>query len=312
VRPILVTGINRSGTTWVGQTLARAPDVALIYEPFSPNHRRGVFRQATPEWFTYVRGDPSGRLASDLRRTLAFRYSYAAELPRIRSPRDAARMVRDAARFARWRRKRRRPLVKDPIAVLAAPWLARELGMQVVVTIRHPAAYASSMRRLGWTHDFSGFLRQPGLVDELVPGLRGDIEEMARRPGDILDQATLLWNVIHTVVDAYRREHPDWTFVRHEDLSAAPAAGFRDLCSRLGVEFTAGVERYVAETTGSGNPAEAGAGVVHQLRRDSGAAARAWHERLTPDEVARIRSRTEAVASAFYTDGDWSGPRSQI
>jgi hypothetical protein len=312
VRPILVTGINRSGTTWVGQTLARAPGVALVYEPFSPNHRRGIFRHATPEWFTYVRADPSGRLAADLRRTLAFRYSYAAELPRIRSPRDAARMVRDAARFARWHRERRRPLIKDPIAVLAAPWLARELGMQVVVTIRHPAAYASSMRRLGWTHDFSGFLRQPGLVDELVPALRGDIEAMTRRPGDILDQAALLWNVIHTVVDRYRRDHPDWTFVRHEDLSAAPAAGFRNLCGRLDVELTADVERYVAESTGSGNPVEAGAGVVHELRRDSGAAARTWHDRLTPDEVARIRSRTDAVASAFYTGDDWRGPRSRI
>jgi Sulfotransferase family len=308
VRPILVTGINRSGTTWVGQTLARGPRMALLYEPFSPNHRRGVFRAATPEWFTYVRDDPSGRLASDLRRMLGFRYSYAAELARIRSPRDAARMVRDGARFARWRREGRRPLVKDPIAVLAAPWLARELDMQVVVTIRHPAAYASSMRRLGWTHDFSGFLRQPGLVEELVPSLRGDIEAMARRPGDILDQATLLWNVIHTVVDAYRRDHPDWTFVRHEDLSAAPGAGFEELFGRLGVEYTQDVERYVAETTGAGNPAEAGRGVVHELRRDSSAAARTWHHRLTPEEVARIRARTDSVAEAFYGEDDWRGP----
>jgi Sulfotransferase family len=288
VRPILVTGINRSGTTWVGQTLARAPRVALLYEPFSPNHRRGIFRQATPEWFTYVRADPSGRLAADLRRMLGFRYSYAAELPRIRSLRE-----------------RRRPLVKDPIAVLAAPWLARELDMRVVVTIRHPAAYASSMLRLGWTHDFSGFLRQPGLVDELVPSLRGDIEAMARRPGGILDQAALLWNIVHTVIDTYRRDHPDWIFVRHEDLSAAPADGFRDLFGRLGVELTPDVERYVAETTAAGNPAEAGRGVVHELRRDSRAASRTWHDRLSPEEAARVRARTEAVASAFYGVEDW-------
>jgi sulfotransferase family protein len=305
VKPILVTGINRSGTTWVGETLARAPGLALVYEPFSPNHRRGIFRHATPEWFTYVRGDPSGMLAADLRRTLAFRYSYAAELPRIRSPRDAGRMARDAARFARWRRAGRRPLVKDPIAVLAAPWLARELDMQVVVTIRHPAAYASSMRRLGWTHDFSGFLRQPGLVDDLVPTLRADIEAMARSPGDILDQAALLWNVIHTAVDAYRRDHPGWAFVRHEDLSAAPAAGFRELFGRVDAEFTDDVERHVAETTGPGNPAEAGQGVIHERRRDSSAAARTWLDRLTPEEVARVRERTEAVASAFYGEEDW-------
>jgi hypothetical protein len=71
------------------------------------------------------------------------------------------------------------------------------------------------------------------------------------------------------------------------------------------VEYTDDVERYVAATTGSGNPAEAGRGVIHQLRRDSGAAARTWHDRLTADEVARVRSRTEAVAAAFYGEDDW-------
>jgi hypothetical protein len=305
VRPILVTGINRSGTTWVGQTLAQAPGVALIYEPFSPRHRPGILRAATPAWFTYVSDAPPEGLAADVQRMLQFRYSYSAEISSLRSPRDAGRMVRDAARFARWRRARLRPLVKDPIAVLAAPWLAREFGMQVVVTIRHPAAYASSMRRLGWTHDFSGFLAQPGLVDDLVPALRGDIEAMAARPGDILDQAGLLWNVIHTVIDGYRRDHPDWIFVRHEDLSAAPVAAFRDIAGRVGLDFTPEVQAYVADTTSPGNPAEAGRGVVHELRRDSGAAARTWHDRLTPDEVARVRARTEAVASAFYTDDEW-------
>src|SRR5207249_2249564 len=103
--PILVTGINRSGTTWVGRTLARAPGVGLVYEPFSPRHRPGIFRLPTPHWFTYVRDDADGRIAADFRRTLGFRYSYAAELRHLRSARDAGRMARDAATFA-YRRAR--------------------------------------------------------------------------------------------------------------------------------------------------------------------------------------------------------------
>ena len=65
------------------------------------------------------------------------------------------------------------------------------------------------------------------------------------------------------------------------------------------------VQAYVAETTRSGNPAEAGRGVVHELRRDSAASARTWHARLTAEEVDRVRARTEAVASAFYADAEW-------
>ena len=306
--PILVTGINRSGTTWVGRTLAHAPGVGMVYEPFNPGHRRGIFRAEVPHWFTYADGAPPPGLAAGLRRTLGFRYSYAAELRRVRSLRDAGRMGRDAARFAAHRARGARPLMKDPIAVLAAPWLAREFGMQVVVMIRHPGAYAASLRRLNWTHDFSHFLEQPGLVDDLVPELRADIEEFARRPPDVVDQAALLWEVVYTVVDRYRAAHPDWIYVRHEDLSTSPAAGFESMCGRLGIEYSTGVARFVAETTSASNPAEAGEGVVHALHRHSAASVRTWHERLTAEEIARVRARTERTANAFYPESDWWQP----
>jgi hypothetical protein len=306
--PILVTGINRSGTTWVGRTLAHAPGVGMIYEPFNPDHRRGVFRAEVPHWFTYADAALPPGMEADFRRTLGFRYSYAAELRHLRSLRDAGRMGRDAARFAAHRIRGARPLVKDPIAVLAAPWLARELGMRVVVMVRHPGAYAASLRRLNWTHDFSHFLDQPGLVDDLVPELRPDIEEFARRPPDVVDQAALLWTVIHTVVDRYRSEHPDWIFVRHEDLSTDPGAGFARLAEQLALRRSEVFDRFVAETTAASNPADAGEGVIHALRRHSAASISTWHDRLSADEVARVRLRTESVAARFYGEADWWAP----
>jgi hypothetical protein len=304
--PILVTGLNRSGTTWVGRTLAQAPGVGMIYEPFNPNHRRGTFRAQVPHWFMYVDDSPPPGLAEDVRRTLGFRYSYAAELRTVRSARDAGRMVRDAVRFAGYRLRRARALVKDPIAVLAAPWLAREFGMRVVVMVRHPGAYAASVRRLHWTHDFSNFLDQPGLVDDLVPDLRTDIEEFARRPPDVVDQAALLWRIIYTVVERYRADHPDWIVVRHEDIAMQPAQRFSSICARLDLEYSSDVARFVHETTAVSNPAEAGQGVVHALRRNSAASVRTWHARLTPDEVSRVRALTERTASAFYSEADWA------
>jgi Sulfotransferase family len=304
--PIMVTGINRAGTTWVGRTLARSPRVGLIYEPLNPRHRPGIFRAQVPWWFMYVRDDPPEGLVDAMRRTLGFRYSHAAELRSLRSLRDAGRMARDAALFSRWRARGYRPLVKDPIAVLSAPWLAREFGMRVVVMIRHPAAYVVSMRRLQWTHDFAHFRDQPGLVDDLVPELRTEIDEFARRPADVIDQAALLWKVIHTVIDEYRRSHPEWLFVRHEDISADPETGFRILFQQLGLSWTTGVSRFVAETTAAHNPAEARQGTVHQLHRDSAASVRMWHRRLEAREIARIRARTEPIASAFYSESDWA------
>jgi len=303
--PILVTGSHRSGTTWVGRTLATAPNIAYLDEPFSLRHRRGVLRARFPCWFPYLHGPESAGVAADVQRMLAYRYSYAAELADLRSARDGGRMVRDAARFARFRRSRSRPLIKDPIAILAVPWLAERFGAQPVVLIRHPAAFAASLKRMGWAHDFSHFLRQPGLVDDLVPDLRPDIEAFAADPPGVVDQAGLLWVIVHTVIDRYRREHPEWAFARHEDLSTDPFAGFRTLFEHLGLPYTAGVERYIADTTGTANAAEAPTGVTHELRRDSSANVHTWRNRLDPDEIERVRARTGAVAAAFYGDDEW-------
>lgn len=76
-----------------------------------------------------------------MRDTLTFRYGAGAAARSIASPRDAGRSVRDWARFALLRRSGVIALCKDPIAVFSAPWLADTFDMDVVVTIRHPAAW---------------------------------------------------------------------------------------------------------------------------------------------------------------------------
>ena len=57
-----------------------------------------------------------------------------------------------------------RALLDDPYAVFAAPWLARRVGCQVVVTVRYLVATVSSWRRLGWTPRLAELLAQPALV----------------------------------------------------------------------------------------------------------------------------------------------------
>jgi hypothetical protein len=303
--PILVTGSHRSGTTWVGRVLACAPGVGYLDEPFRPDHRPGVLATPIADWFPYIRPGTDGRIVGDVRRTLSFDYGLLRELRAVASARDVARMGRDAGRFALLRARRARPLWKDPLAVLSVPWLADTFGMDVVVMIRHPAAFASSLKRLGWTHDFSHFLRQPGLVDELFPAYRDRIEDYAARPPGVVDQAILLWNVIHTVIAGYRRDRPDWTYLRHEDVSARPDTEFRALFERVGLPYTPRAIRLVAETTSGGNPAEARAGVIHQLRRDSAANVANWRTRLEPAEIERVRAGTAAAAAPFYGDTDW-------
>src|SRR5262249_19508193 len=130
----------------------------------------------------------------------------------------------------------------------------------------------------------------------------------ARQPPDIISQSILLWRICHSVILRYRLKHPEWTFVRHEDLSARPAEEFRKLFARIGLEFTGRARRTIEVHSHRGNPAEVDAGVVHQLKRDSLSNIWNWTRRLGRDEILRIRKGTEALCHHFYADADWQQP----
>lgn len=302
-RPILVTGSHRSGSTWVGTMLSAGPGVAYIHEPFSILHRRGVLDVRFDHWFPYVCRENEGAYLSPVRDMLAFRYRTGSEIGAIRSPRDAARLMRDRARFARARRLGARPLVKDPIAVFSAEWLSSRFDADPVVLIRHPAAFAGSLNRLGWTHPFEHFSAQPLLMRDLLGPFEDEIREFAVREHPVLDQAILLWKLIHHTIADYRRRHPEWSFLRHEDVARDPLAEFQKMYARLDLPFTDAVERYIAEHSDASNPTEtsdAGA-----LRRDSGSSVWTWQSRLSDEEIARVRAGVGAIAEEFYDDADW-------
>jgi len=301
-KPILVTGAHRSGTTWVGKMLALAPGVAYVHEPFSPRTPKGLSPAGFEHYFTVVTSENEGRYRAGLERSLALRYDLSAQLRSAQSWRDVVRIPRDYGRLRSNRRSGRRPLMKDPIALLSAEWLAESFGMDVVVLIRHPAAFAASLKRLGWKHSFATFI-QDGRVPEVVRPYEAEIREQAERPGEILAQAALLWRLLYDAVDGYRERHPDWAFVRHEDASLDPAGTFEQLYDRLGLELTPAALAEIKRASASENPAELAS--PHAVALDSAASLGRWRDDLTPEEVETLRERTRDVWPRFYSDEDW-------
>jgi Sulfotransferase family len=302
-RPILITGAHRSGTTWVGKMLALAPGVGYVHEPFSPKTPNGLSPAGFRRYYTVVTTENEDRFRPGLEESLALRYDLGAQLRSVRSWRDVARIPRDYRRLRRWRRNGRRPLMKDPIALLSAEWLAATFDMDVVVLIRHPAAFAASLKRLGWRHSFATFFDENGTLPEVVRPYETDIREQAHRPGDGLAQAAVLWRLLYGAVDGYRERHPDWTFLRHEDASLEPAATFELLYERLGLDLTPAASAEIEQSSASDNPSELP--TPHAVALDSAASLGRWRDQLTPDEVETLRERTRDVWPRFYAESDW-------
>jgi hypothetical protein len=209
----------------VGRTLARAPEVGYIHEPFNIGGSSGVCAAPFRYWYTYVCDENGHEFARHLARTLSFRYELGAGLFDARSPRDILRTGRDAGAFLAHRARGARPLLKDPIAALSSDWLARTFAAEVVVVVRHPASFVGSLKIRGLDHPFDHFLAQPLLVRDHLRPLVDEIRRLAVRPADPVEQGTLLWRIVYGILRKYRRRHPEWTFVRHEDLCADPRGG---------------------------------------------------------------------------------------
>lgn len=303
--PILVTGAHRTGTTWVGKMLAAGQRVAYISEPLNHWHRPGVLRVGVPYWYTYICPANEAAYLPALQEMLAFRYHFAAELKSLRSRKDLLRMGRDAAIFLTGRLCRQRPLLKDPFAVFSLPWFIQRLNCQVVVTVRHPAAFASSLKRLDWPFDLADLLAQPLLLRDWLAPFQAEIEAVQRTPNDILAQASLLWRMVYHVVAACREQYPQIQIVRHEDLSLDPLAGFRNLYAHLGLDFTSQVQSTILASSSSDNPGEVSKTAVHKVRLDSRANLHNWKRRLDPTEIARIRDLTADVTALYYPDLEW-------
>jgi Sulfotransferase family len=302
--PVLLTGAHRSGTTWVGRMLALSPEVGYISEPFNPHHQRGICACAFPLWFQYVNGENEHRFKRHLGDTLAFRYRLVPQLAHTRSLEDVGSLLRDGAGFARSRVRNARALMKDPIAAFSASWLSQTFGMDTVVLVRHPAAFAASLQRLGWSHRFEDFLAQPALMREQLHDFEGEIRAMVDGDHDIVDQASLLWRLIYFVLGRYRRAHPDWIFVRHEDLARDPACGFAELYRRLGLDYSQRVVDQVSwYSSGSGQPETDAA--PYAIRRDSQQTIASWRWRLSTAQQARLRDQVEEQASEFYSASEW-------
>jgi hypothetical protein len=303
--PILVTGAHRTGTTWVGKMLAAGGQAGYISEPLNLWHRPGVLRTPVQHWYAYICAENERTYLPALQETLGFRYHPWREIRSLRSRKDLLRMARDWGIFARGRLLSQRPLLKDPFAVFSAPWFHDRLNCQVVITVRHPAAFASSLKRLGWDFDFSHLLDQPLLMRDLLEPYRGQMEALRALPEDIIAQASLLWQITYEIAAGFCARYPDFQIVRHEDLSLDPLGGFQKLYQALGLDFTPKAQKAVLDSSSAENPGEVSQQAVHAVRLDSRANLQNWKRRLQAQEIERVRTLTQATAQHFYPDLAW-------
>ena len=302
-KPILVTGSHRSGSTWVGKLLATSTAVRYIPEPFNINHPRCSCGCKFNLWYQYISQENEAIFYEHLKHKFGLSYNFRGELKMSNNPKSVLDVLTKSSKLMVRNLLGIRPLVKDPIAFFSAKWLAATFDMDVVVLIRHPAAFASSLKRLNWAFPYSHFLEQPLLMKDCLQPFADEIKKYSEQDYDIIDQASLLWRIIHYWIAEYQKEHQKWIFIRHEDISRNTLSGFLELFNQLNLEYTETTKQTILDYSSINNSRQDYE--ADELKRHSLKNIEIWKSRLTPSEIERIRTKVEDISSKFYDDEDW-------
>lgn len=300
--PVLVTGLPRSGTSWVGKMLEASGELVYVNEPMNPAHppgrSPGVLDAEVEHYFHYICADNEQRWRRAFADTLRLRYRPVHELRRNHRPYDLARAAKYGMSFTQGRLTGRRALLDDPYALFSTPWLVDRMNVVAVVLVRAPEALAGSWRNLGWQVDTTELLDQPLLMRDYLEPVRDELRRAASS-ADPLASIAAMWNAAACAVASFAADRPDIVVRRYEDISTRPLAEFEALYDRLALRWS---ERARSAVSAAASGPDASGGFRWSVRgglsrtafrpMDSRRALQSYRHRLTGDEIRRIGRET--------------------
>jgi len=303
--PILITGAHRTGTTWVGKVLAHDPRIGYVSEPLHLKHSHGVLDKPVDAWYQYICDENGDQFYSAYQKTIQFKYQLWKAIQNIDGFKSAGKILLDQVSFLMNRIQSRRVLLKDPFAVFSVPWFLDRLNAQVVIMVRHPLPFISSLQRLDWHFDFKNLLQQQLLMRDYLEPFREEMVQTNQQKEDIIGQGILLWRMIYYIVDLYRTQDHNIMVVRHEDISRRPGNLFSEISDYLGIGQSEIINQAALRSSQVTNPPEVSKKDEHAVYLDSRTNLGNWKKRLDHNDVDRILSGTKDIADRFYKPREW-------
>jgi hypothetical protein len=271
VKALLVTGMHRSGTTFVGKILSEAPGTVSLHEPFNKDFGiRGV-----ASVYPAVLDDC---LRNQVRQVLSLNFNVVRNAPNDPFFKSIARWVLGGRTNidkykAKWQLFKdndvKTLVIKDPFLMLNCCQLANEYDISSVITLRHPVAIWRSIRRMNWIFDFELFANE-NITKKYSFLTRQKINSLSE-----VEKFSYLYLILYSSALEASRDSHMVHLVRHEDICVKPVENFSEIASKLNIYFSNSMIKLVHQTTSS-DKAEYDNNKLHNFERDSKALAWAW------------------------------------
>lgn len=248
-KPILVTGAVRSGTTFVGRILNLSGETLYLWEPFNMGLKTRMNSGAFTHWFEYL--EPNSKKSDDVKRFLR-EYSkvHLGDFKRVKTKNPERRKFEFNILLKKIAFNLNighiRPLFKDPIAVFSAEWIYDQYkDVKVVMMTRNPVTFVESFVKLAWNIDYNDLEQQTEFMKFLTPEQVKGVKRFSKTHNnkDVVEKAILFWNITYTRFLSYQQNHPDWHFVKIEDIKNDPVKHFEKMYQYCELPFTEKVKK---------------------------------------------------------------------
>jgi hypothetical protein len=302
---VFVTGVPRSGSTFVGKILSLPIEVDYIHEPFNPQCGIPGMNRS----YRYVRTTLDTNEMKQYHELTKSIFTYNLTLKNWCPKNDP--WIRKIAkqffgsrgpfylRLAKINPFHKSAIIKDPTGNLLSEYLYKHFSVKPVIVIKHPISFIASLKRVNWLIQHSWVIDQPLLIEDYFANESEFINKQYNNP--ILGAAAY-WRTIYKVLLSQANQYQDWQVFTHEELSKNPIFIFKNLYNELNLPWSESVKRKIISLTQeNNNSARAKKGLVHDFKRNSADIFKSSLESVSIQERREIFEIVQDIALNIYS-----------
>ncbi|SES71602.1 Sulfotransferase domain-containing protein [Salinibacillus kushneri] len=281
-RPVLISGIPRSGSTWLGNVLSKAPNAVYIHEPDNEKaNAQAFFLKDGLHRYPYLRSNDNNslyyKLWSSVLTDNIVHLKELSEIFRQPLPINPFNLEREIGKKSGFIHKdffvqtsdrnknntvktmglppfnsinsKTVPIVKSVHNMLSLQWLDNNFSTRIVIIVRHPASVISSYLKLKMPDSLRNIFYQDYLMEDyLFP-----FKEHLASANSHISQMSMQIGAFYYVLEKQIKNHPNWILVKHEDLCENPNGRFKEIYENLNLNWTNDVSNYIGQLNKKGN-----------------------------------------------------------
>lgn len=300
--PVFVTGCPRSGTTWIGKMIALSKTIGYIHEPYNFLIKYNLPGDPNPYRFFVADNVDTGSIHEKYGDLLNFTYPFWENFLEHKSISNLINTGYHHFKFKRYRRKKLRPLIKDPFSIFSSEWLVNQFSVKPIILIRHPGPIFDSFKRLKWGVDLPNITNKSVTTDKSFEISTTDNNQESNK--DIAEQVGLMWSKIYDSVTELKEEHPNWLFIRYEDIFTNIERNFEKIFSYLGLALSDAILAKIYHYTSKGYFPDDKKSNTSEIDRSD--LLNGWKSRISDEEIDNLTTHLDQkVFNSYYKNSSW-------